>query len=532
MKILYIKTLSIVIFLLLILLPALYLWFGFLYKKSDLDINKFLSKGSLNTIETILIKSPKNNWQIILNNLSPKNSPATIVTLDKLQIDKKQKAQLLMGKTIYMNGPNYLFLYYSSVRTYAFKRIGNTSAIIKLPLGESVYTTIHSSTAWMINIIDLELSHHHHQKDWPLALSQLEKQFGIGLTLDPSVPKDMETQLKTHEIAFSNNHADVDTISYIYTTLKKSHAILKIGPFNRMPATKQFAVFQHYYFWIFSILSILIVLYLTKIFSRNVKKIDNLTTRFSHGDFNYYTPISRFSVLKGIHTNVITMGNKINALIKSQQNMTRFVAHEVRTPLSTMQLALDSIKKENNLSEKSQRNLISIQEDIQAINQLISYFLLYYKTTSHELKLKTEFLNITVWLETIVKKYDLSKIKVILISSHMINYHFDPHLLKSAVDNLITNALKFAKSSVIVRLAENKNNILISIEDDGPGIPESESKTLFEPFSVLAETQEFGKHIGLGLTIAKSIVILHKGSITVSRSEQLGGANFTITLPS
>lgn len=528
MKVLYIKTLSAVIFLLLILLPGVYLWFGFLYKKSDLDINQFLSDGSLNYIENVLVKSPQNNWQTILNQISPKNSIATISAIDKLPIDEKQKTQLLNGKAIYINGANYLFLYYGTERTYVYKRIGNTGYAVNLPLGESVYPMLQGSIAWMVNIIDLELSQHP-QKDWAVVLSQLEKQFDIALKLDLSVPGDIKNQLKTHEIAFSH-HPGMDNISYIYATLKKSHAIIKIGPFDRMPATKQFSVFQHYYFWIFSIISILVVLYLTKIFSRNVAKIDALTARFSRGEFESHTTISRFSVLKGIHTNVVSMGNKINALIKSQQNMTRFVAHEVRTPLSTMQLALDSIKKEN-LSEKSQENVISIQEDIFAINQLISYFLLYYKTTSHELKLKKEVLNISIWLETIVKKYESSEIKVDFISSNNISYHFDLQLLKNAVDNLITNALKFAQSRVIVSLNENKNNIEISVEDDGHGISQSEIKNIFEPFSVLADNQEFGKHIGLGLTIAKSIVALHKGTISVARSEKLGGAKFTITLP-
>jgi len=277
----------------------------------------------------------------------------------------------------------------------------------------------------------------------------------------------------------------------------------------------------------------LIVIFLTRIFSKNVKKIDELTTRFSQGEFEFHTHISRFSVLKDIHTNVITMGNKINALIKSQHNMTRFVAHEVRTPLSTMQFALDSLKKENHLSEKSQKNLISIQEDIHDINKLISYFLLYYKTTSHELKCKTEILEILSWLNAVVNKYELSKIKVTFISQCQdeVFINFDPNLLKHAIDNLITNALKFAKSNVIVSLEADKNNIRVNVEDDGHGAPKSEIKNIFEPFNGLNDGQELGKHIGLGLTIAESIVALHKGSIVVSRSTQLGGAKFTITLP-
>jgi signal transduction histidine kinase len=56
-------------------------------------------------------------------------------------------------------------------------------------------------------------------------------------------------------------------------------------------------------------------------------------------------------------------------------------------------------------------------------------------------------------------------------------------------------------------------------------------KNIFEPFVTLNANQDLGKHIGLGLTIAKSIIELHKGSIAVSESIQLGGARFIIKLP-
>src|SRR3990167_4221690 len=536
MKILYIKTLSAVIFLLIILLPCIYLWFGFLYKNSDLDINKFLSEGSLTYIENILMKTPKNNWQTILNNLSPKNSVATIISFDTLPLNKKQKAQLLQGKAIYIHGANYLFLYYGTERTFVYKRIGNTMWAIKLPLGESTYTLVLSSIKWMIKIIDLELSHHA-QKNWPLVLSQLEKQFDIGLKLETQnnilIPFSIKNQLKTHEIAFAHQ-SGVDHISHVYVSLKNSHTILKVGPFDRMPATKQFSVFQHYYFWIFSIITILIVVFLTKIFSRNVKKIDDLTTCFSQGEFNHYTSISRFSVLKGIHTNVITMGNKINALMKSQQNMMRFVAHEVRTPLSTMQLALDSLNKEDNLSDTSKKNILSIQEDIQDLNKLISYFLLYSQSASHELKLKKEPLCLYDWLKKLIERYQTSTIKITLKASDKEKntiVSFDPNLLQHAVNNLITNALKFADKEVIISLNVFKNSVEIGVDDDGPGIPKSEMENVFNAFVTLNSNQNFGKHIGLGLAIAKAMVDLHGGSLRIKKSSLLGGSRFVIQIP-
>jgi len=227
------------------------------------------------------------------------------------------------------------------------------------------------------------------------------------------------------------------------------------------------------------------------------------------------------------------MGNSLKRLIQSQRNMSRFVAHEVRTPLSTMQFALDSLKKEKNLSESARQKLSSIQEDVEDINKLIAYFLLYYKSTSHELKLKYELFNILAWLSGIVKKYAHAK-KTVTIKSftkESLNVNADPNLLKHVVDNLITNALKAATQNVLISLETNEKYVEIHIEDDGQGICATEVERIFEPFTTLNTDQNLSNHIGLGLTIAKSIMELHKGSIMVSKSHQLGGAKFTIKLP-
>ena len=94
-----------------------------------------------------------------------------------------------------------------------------------------------------------------------------------------------------------------------------------------------------------------------------------------------------------------------------------------------------------------------------------------------------------------------------------------PTLLKHVIDNLITNALKFAKENILLSLETNKNFIFIHIDDDGPGIPTSEIKNIFEPFVTLSTDQSFGKHIGLGLPIVKAILDLHKGFIQVTQSK-------------
>lgn len=134
-----------------------------------------------------------------------------------------------------------------------------------------------------------------------------------------------------------------------------------------------------------------------------------------------------------------------------------------------MEFAVDSLKKESVLPQATQQNLASIQEDIQSINKLIHYFLLYYKTNTNKLKLNNVSADLIVWLTNITNKHKkLSKIKVTFSQPQesRLTTCFDAYLLKHSVDNLMTNALKFAKNDIYVNLDTNNHHIQIHVDDD------------------------------------------------------------------
>ncbi len=536
---LYLKTLTIVI-LLIYLVSSMY-QFGFSYftKENFNSINQLISKGTFSYIQTMLEKTPKSDWTSALTKLQPSGGPqAKILPIKSLQLNKKDKLQLLNGNIVFDSPKKFnfiYFLYYGVFENFALQRIAKSQFVLQIMLTEPINQTIKNTMCWVVHIILSELNNTS-KEEWPLVLKKLQTTFSMPLKLISNnsdiITNKMRQDLSTYAIAYSEPETG-KPISTLYVHTSDPQKLLVIGPIQYSPLSSLFSVAQHYYFISFVLASIFSVVFLTWLFSRNILKIYQITKRYSKGDFSQQTKVSPFSILHGAYENVVSMGNNLKRLIQSQQNMTRFVAHEVRTPLSTMQFALDSLRKEKDLPESARTKLTSIQEDIDDINKLISYFLLYYKTASHELKLKTELLNISNWLNYIVKRYELSKTNVTfqLQTQENIMISFDPNLLKHVVDNLITNALKFARQNVLVSLAVYRHSIEVHVEDDGPGISELEMKNIFEPFATLNVDQELGKHIGLGLTIAKSIIELHKGSIVVSKSNQLEGARFTIKLP-
>ena len=107
--------------------------------------------------------------------------------------------------------------------------------------------------------------------------------------------------------------------------------------------------------------------------------------------------------------------------------------------------------------------------------------------------------------------------------------------LALVIDNLLDNAISFSPPGGLVQITATvaDNEVLLSVEDDGPGVPPEERETVFRRFhSVRPEGESFGKHSGLGLAIARSIVEGHQGRIAIAdRENELRGARFDVYLP-
>ena len=107
----------------------------------------------------------------------------------------------------------------------------------------------------------------------------------------------------------------------------------------------------------------------------------------------------------------------------------------------------------------------------------------------------------------------------------------DQRALLRAANNLISNAERYANSKIKVSFKQELGDYVLWVEDDGPGVPESERESIFLPFKQLDNAQrEISKEHGLGLAIVKQIAHWHSGVVTVSEST-LGGAKFELRWP-
>ncbi|MBR1600493.1 MAG: two-component sensor histidine kinase, partial [Alphaproteobacteria bacterium] len=215
------------------------------------------------------------------------------------------------------------------------------------------------------------------------------------------------------------------------------------------------------------------------------------------------------------------MKERILRQISERTQMLAGVSHDLRTPLTRMKLQVAMLpdSKEN-------------QEFVQDINEMEKMLDGYLAFVSGEGGEKSSFVDINEMVSGIINKYRKNSNAMIRYST---NYDVSAvqgreQALRRAITNVIENAFHYG-NNIAVKLENDDKRLELSIDDDGPGIPEDKRDDVFKAFYRVegSRNKETGG-VGLGLAIAKDVIVSHGGSIQLSDSE-LGGLRVLISLP-
>ena len=211
------------------------------------------------------------------------------------------------------------------------------------------------------------------------------------------------------------------------------------------------------------------------------------------------------------------MRKRILRHLNQRSEMLSGISHDLRTPLTRIKLQL-AIIKDKEISKK-------LSNDVDEMEKMLNEYLQF---SSSSLTDKTEKFDITDLISSTIEKYESTNI--IYDKIEKIFFIGRKNLIKRCLNNLIDNSLKYAKKVKIVQ-ENTKKNILITIEDDGPGIPVSEYENVFKPFYKIDKSRGGSKSsVGLGLSISSDIIRSHGGKIELENSK-LGGLKVKISLP-
>ena len=214
------------------------------------------------------------------------------------------------------------------------------------------------------------------------------------------------------------------------------------------------------------------------------------------------------------------------------------VAHELKNPLTSLRSASETLIRIKNKND--QEKLINIiQKDIERINRLISDISLSSKLDAELSRIKFKRINIIKLMETLIEVRRVSLGYKFEFKNEFKDLYIEGNENKivQVLDNLIDNAFSFSlkKTPIEVQIKSEKKKVYIIIKDEGPGFPDNAIDKVFNRFyTERPETEEFGKHSGLGLSISKQIIEAHNGEILVENrinsKNNVYGARVTIIL--
>ncbi|WDF56691.1 hybrid sensor histidine kinase/response regulator transcription factor [Mucilaginibacter sp. KACC 22063] len=228
---------------------------------------------------------------------------------------------------------------------------------------------------------------------------------------------------------------------------------------------------------------------------------------------------------------------KTQEIYEAKINFFTNVAHELRTPLTLIKLPLDQILALSGLNEKLKDNLNMIKKNTNRLIELTNQLLDFRKSDRENQNLLFVKSNVNALLQDIFDDFQIAAnqkgllYKLELPRHITLHAYLDAEAFKKILINLLSNAVKYAESTVLVKILPINSEddfFKIEIKNDGNLIPEKYHQKIFEPFFRVNE-KDNQSGSGIGLPLALSLTLMHKGSLTLATADQFN--IFTLSLP-
>lgn len=274
-----------------------------------------------------------------------------------------------------------------------------------------------------------------------------------------------------------------------------------------------------------------LLLWLAWALSQPARKLERAAKRVAQGEFVVDPSLEKgTSEFRQAGASFNQMVEAVNQMISGQQRLLSDISHELRSPLTRLRMANALATRKQGQSPELSR----IDTEAQRLEQMISE-LLELSRMQVDSHLTRERQPMTSLWEAILsdaqfeaqqmnKTFSYNAIPEEMISGN-------PKLLMSALDNVVRNAICYGKSRIDVEFTAAAQQLVISVDDDGEGVPEQELEAIFRPFYRVSTARD--RHsggTGLGLAITESAIRQHSGSI-VAKHSALGGLRIEIGLP-
>ncbi|MBU2712010.1 ATP-binding protein [Zooshikella harenae] len=316
--------------------------------------------------------------------------------------------------------------------------------------------------------------------------------------------------------------------------LDATQQVLEVGPIRFLEMYPFKLVFT---ISLFAFSSISLAIYiLVRGLEKRLRKMERAATKISRGDLDARVNVRGSDSVGRLARAFNGMASHIQRLLSIQQEMIRGVSHELRTPVARLRFGLQMVEDAQSADER-ENYLGGMDKDIQELDHLIDEILTYASLEQGSPVLHFKRIDVDDIITQVIKEHLALANGIALehipcpASEPKRRAEVERRYMQRAIQNLVGNALRYAKTKVTVRYTVTSETCRVDVEDDGPGIPENEWDRVFTAFARLddSRTRASGGY-GLGLSIVRRIVYWHNGRALVGHSE-MGGARFSIVWP-
>ena len=309
---------------------------------------------------------------------------------------------------------------------------------------------------------------------------------------------------------FGNNYW-FDTVTYIDLVdlrIKSENSIIQIFFSKDKIAPSSVRIFV---LWLTlpSLILIIIALLFLKNQTRPIVNLSKAAKRFGKGEnIENLRPSGALEIREATYE-FDRMMKRINRHLTQRSEMLSGISHDLRTPLTRLKLQLALLEKKETANKMA--------EDIDEMEKMLNDYLQYAKSQTEE---KSVNFNITNTIINLLKKYDPSKYD--FHSAENFQFNGRENLIRRCILNVLENGLTYG-NKIFIEIKKSMNSLILTVEDNGPGIAKSEYENVFRPFYRVDKSRGLNKSgVGLGLSVAQDIVKSHGGSISLSESKHKG----------
>lgn len=306
--------------------------------------------------------------------------------------------------------------------------------------------------------------------------------------------------------------------------------VLMVGPVELNPLSH----WQALYTLAFYLLLALVILLWIKPLSRDIKDLESAAIEFGKAKWDTRILLPQSSQVMSLGKTFNQMARQISTLIENQKHLSNAVSHEIRTPLARLKFAialLPSYCKPEKSAESRDLFLEDMRQDVREIDNLLEEMLTYASLESAKQDIQLEQCDLVPLCRQVMERLQpLSDIPLTFKSDmDSLMIPGEPTLIERALQNLLSNAQRYANSKIEVSLRQTQRSNCITVADDGRGIPEDEHEKIFAPYYRSKQNRNEDKGYGLGLAIISRIMSRTGGKVTLK--SQPGDTRFTLCWP-